>query len=279
MSDDAASTTTADNPSDYTGPDVPDDIKEAARLAPDHWLGMVDPTWSGEGTPPDWATLGEWKSGPDGEIEEWRANETYRPSPRALDWPEATDPVDEAIQLAATGYGPGEDVPRALVAADIAVLLAPGGGPLSATTPNGEAVVPAFTSPPHLQACGRLGYELMPAVDVLDLVPEGHLLYLNASGAVSMTVDVDAFRRAIEDIAAEEHAAAESDTGGAEEAPPPVPDRPSTVGADVDAASGGAMPREGDGAPADGVTAGVEAGGDPVGDPGEDSAPGTASAG
>ncbi|MFJ4274313.1 type VII secretion system-associated protein [Streptomyces coelicoflavus] len=272
MSDDAAATTTtADEPADYTGPDVPDDIKEAARLAPDHWLGMVDPTWSGEGTPPNWAMLGEWRSGPDGEIEEWRANETYRPSPRALGWPEATDPVDEAIQLAATGYGPGDDVPRALVAADIAVLLAPDGAPVSATTPNGEAVVPAFTSPPHLQACGRLGYELMPAVDVLDLVPEGHLLYLNASGAVSMTVDIDAFRRAVEDIAAEERAAAENGADDAGEVPPPVPTRPSTVGADVRAAPGGAATpeEEGAGAPVDGTeNAGATDG------PGEGSVPG-----
>ncbi len=28
-------------------PPVPDDIREAGRLAPDHWLGVVDPMWSG----------------------------------------------------------------------------------------------------------------------------------------------------------------------------------------------------------------------------------------
>ncbi|WP_443063285.1 hypothetical protein [Streptomyces sp. NBC_00445] len=62
-----------------TAPPVPPEIKEAARLAPDHWLGMVDPAWSGKGEPPDWAVVGQWRSGLDGEIEEWRANEEYRP--------------------------------------------------------------------------------------------------------------------------------------------------------------------------------------------------------
>src|SRR5689334_19769054 len=58
-------------------PPVPDSIREAGRLAPDHWLGMVDPTWTGEGEPPSWALVGEWRSSPEGEIVEWRDNEEY----------------------------------------------------------------------------------------------------------------------------------------------------------------------------------------------------------
>ena len=68
-------------------PPVPDDIREAARLAPDHWLGVVDPMWYGEGKPPEWAMTGRWRSGLDGEIVEWEDNPDYRPSPRALGWP------------------------------------------------------------------------------------------------------------------------------------------------------------------------------------------------
>jgi hypothetical protein len=33
-------------------PPVPDDIRQAARLAPNRWLDMVNPAWSGEGPPP-----------------------------------------------------------------------------------------------------------------------------------------------------------------------------------------------------------------------------------
>ncbi|OSP43985.1 hypothetical protein B7767_07315, partial [Streptomyces sp. 13-12-16] len=113
-------------------PPVPDDIREAGRLAPDHWLGVVDPMWSGEGKPPEWAMTGRWRSGLDGEIVEWEDNPDYRPSPRALGWPEPEDEVDRAVQLASTGYGPGEAVPAALAGREVAVLTAPGGGPLSA---------------------------------------------------------------------------------------------------------------------------------------------------
>jgi hypothetical protein len=186
-------------------PPVPPEILEAARLAPDHWLGMVDPAWSGEGEPPDWAVMGQWRAGYEGEIEEWRPNEAYRPSPRALGWPAPTDEVDDAVQLAATGYGPGEAVHRALATAEVAVLTGSDGGPLRATTPDGTWVVPVFTSPAQLHVAGRLGYRLMPTREAVDLLPPEHLLYLNASGAVGMTVETEPLREAIE--AAEEAAA------------------------------------------------------------------------
>ncbi len=101
------------------------------------------------------------------------------------------------MQLAATGYGPGEAVPQALAKAEVAVLVAPGGRPLSATAPDGASVVPVFTSPSYLHTAGRFGYELMPVVDVLPLVPDEHVIYLNPSGPVSMTVDLGALRDAI----------------------------------------------------------------------------------
>lgn len=179
-------------------PAVPDEIREAARAAPDHWLGMIDPTWSGDGVPPDWAQVGRWRSGLDGEIVEWQDNEDYRPSPTALGWPEPADAVDAAVQLAATGYGPGEDVAIALAFHEVAVWTKPGGGPLPALTPEETPVVPVFTSPVHLHAAGLLAFELVKVPDLLDQVPEGHLLYVNPSGAVSMTIELHLLRERIE---------------------------------------------------------------------------------
>ncbi|MFE1246550.1 type VII secretion system-associated protein [Streptomyces sp. NPDC058735] len=201
MNDDTAGAAAA--AADDTAPPVPEEIQEAARLAPDHWLGLVDPAWAGEGEPPDWAVVGQWRSGQDGDIEEWRPNEKYRPSPQALGWSAPTDPVDEAVQLAATGYGPGEAVPQTLAVAEVAVLLGPGGVPVSATSPDGAAVVPVFTSPPYLHAAGRFGYELAPVRELVDRIPDGHVLYLNPSGPVGMAVETDALRRAIEEAARE----------------------------------------------------------------------------
>ncbi|MFJ7078541.1 type VII secretion system-associated protein [Streptomyces sp. NPDC098781] len=203
-------------------PPVPPDIREAARLAPDHWLGLIDPAWSGKGDPPTWAVIGQWRSGPSGEVEEWRANEEYRPSPQAMGWPDPTDEVDEAVQLAATGYGPGNAVTQALATAEVAVLTGPGGGPLSATTPEGQPVMPVFTSPVHLQTAGRFGHTLMPVTEVVALMPEDQVLYLNPSGPVSMTVEIDVLREAVEAAAQGVELPAPEDS--AEETP--VPEHP-----------------------------------------------------
>ncbi|MDN3271156.1 type VII secretion system-associated protein [Streptomyces sp. MA15] len=194
-------------------PPVPDDIREAGRLAPDHWLGVVDPMWSGEGRPPEWAMTGRWRSGLDGEIVEWEDNPEYRPSPRALGWPEPEDEVDRAVQLASTGYGPGEAVPAALAGREVAVLTAPGGGPLTAAAPDGTPVVPVFTSPVFLNTAGRFAFELVGADDLVTRVPEGHALYLNPSAAVSMLLDPGAVRDAVRDGAGERPPAAAAPAG------------------------------------------------------------------
>lgn len=178
-------------------PEAPADVREAARLAPDHWLGMVDPAWRGEGPPPAWALAGEWRSGTSGEIEEWRANEEYRPSPAALGWPEPTDEVDEAVQRASTGYGPVEDVARLLASAEVAVLLGPNGEPLAARTPDGHPVIPVFTSPDHLHSAGLLASETVPVADLVGRLPKGHRLYVNPTGAVSMLIETDALLDAL----------------------------------------------------------------------------------
>ncbi|NEA68419.1 type VII secretion system-associated protein [Streptomyces sp. SID12488] len=178
-------------------PPVPDEIGEAARVAPDHWLGMVDPMWSGEGDPPEWAPAGRWRSGPDGEVEEWQDNPDYRPSPGARGWPEPEDEVDRASRLAATGHGPGEAVTQTLLGREVAVLTGPGGSPLSAATPDGTPVVPLFTSPVFLHTVGRFAFELVKVDDLLPRVPEGYALCLNPSGPVSMTLELDAVRDAV----------------------------------------------------------------------------------
>jgi hypothetical protein len=180
-------------------PPVPDHVREAARTAPDHWLGMIDPTWSGEGAPPVWALVGQWRSDLDGEVVEWRDNEEYRPSPVALGWPDPKDPVDAALQLAATGYGSADAVTRELAAAEVAVFVAPGGTLLSAVAPDDEsAIVPVFTSPDYLHAAGRLSFQTLRAAELLDRLPEDHVVYLNASGPVSMTVEPGVLREAVE---------------------------------------------------------------------------------
>jgi hypothetical protein len=206
-------------------PPVPDSIREAARLAPDHWLGMVDPAWTGEAEPPSWAVIGQWRSSPEGEIVEWRDNEDYQPSPSALGWPEPADDVDAAVQLAATGYGPGEAVIDALAALpEVAVFVTPDGDPLPATAPDGRTpVVPAFTAPVYLHTAGRLAFEAMNPRELVDRLPAGHVLYLNPSAPVSMTVDADLLLKALDQTAESAYESAYDD-----DIEPPA--RPATVG-------------------------------------------------
>ncbi|MFE2719113.1 type VII secretion system-associated protein [Streptomyces mirabilis] len=202
-------------------PEPTETLREAAALAPDHWLGMVDPAWQGDGPPPAWALVGRWRSGPTGRIEEWQDNSDYRPSPEALGWPEPTDEVDAAVQLASTGYGPAEDVSRSLAGAEVAVLVSHDGIPLTASAPDGTPVLPVYTSLTHVQAAGRLAYELMTVAELVERLPAGHLLYLNPTGAVSMLVETEPL---LEVLAAVEQASAAEppEEGAAADAPDEV---------------------------------------------------------
>jgi hypothetical protein len=200
--------TTPDTP---VMPEPPEDIREAARQAPDHWFGMVDPAWDeAEGPPPSWAVVGQWRSDATGEIVEWLDNDTYRPSPAALGWNPPTDPADHAVQRAATGYGRPEEVVRALVDSELAVFVRPDGGVVTAVTPEGTAVVPVFTAQPHVDTAGRLAYQVMPCRDVVGLLPPDHLLYLNPAGSVSLTVETQPLLDALSEAADREEAASGS---------------------------------------------------------------------
>ncbi|MFJ8475689.1 type VII secretion system-associated protein [Kitasatospora sp. NPDC094011] len=182
---------------------VPEHVRETARLAPDHWIGVVDPVWAGEGAPPEWAVVGHWRSDESGATEEFRPNPDYRPSPRALGWAEPTDVVDAAVQLAATGYGPGEDVIARLAGVRVAVPVSPDGHPLAAVDPSGAPVVLAFTAGDHWVAGGRLGHLVLGAGELLERLPEGHGILLNPTADAMMTVDAEALRAIAPPAAAE----------------------------------------------------------------------------
>ncbi|MFC5242696.1 type VII secretion system-associated protein [Streptomyces atrovirens] len=172
-------------------PTPPDDIVEAARLAPDHWISMIDPGWDGEGVPPDRVVVGRWRTGATGEIEEWEDNEAYRPSPESLGWPEPTDDVDRALQLAVTGYGPPEDVLRALATAEVAVLTLPDGSLVTAAVEDGGLVVPVFTSSPHLDGVGGFAFERVTVPALLERLPPGRALYVNPAGPAGSVLEPD----------------------------------------------------------------------------------------
>ncbi|WTE91864.1 type VII secretion system-associated protein [Streptomyces sp. NBC_01614] len=173
-------------------PDIPEAVQAAARRAPGHWIGMVDPEWTDERTPPEWAVLGEWQSDESGSVGDYRANPAYRPSARVLGWPEPTDPVDAAAQRAATGYGSVDEALTALAEADITVVRGPDGGPLTAAGRDGAPVVLLFTSPAHEFMSAALRHDTLPARELArSLTGSGTLLMVNAGAAAPLLVPAD----------------------------------------------------------------------------------------
>ena len=175
----------------------PEDFVAAARVAPDHWLSVVDRHWrAADGAePPAWAVLGRWRSDDHGEIVEWQRNTAYRPSPDALGWARPVGPADAAAQSVATGYAPEESHVEALTEAELAVCVTEDGRPAVTEAPDGTPAVPVFSVAPELDA-GRLpAHRVMPVTDLLErLPPECQVLFLSSSAPVAQIVEADALR-------------------------------------------------------------------------------------
>ncbi|MFE4627274.1 type VII secretion system-associated protein [Streptomyces mirabilis] len=169
--------------------DVPRHVREAAAKSPGSVHPVVDPAWEGAGQPPTWATLGNWVSDERGEVCEWRENLEYRPSPRHLGFPEPTDETDEAIQLAVTGYTEDTKVFETLLAADVAVLLAPDRQPLVVALQDGLPAVPVFTSTAHLRSAGQMASDVVAVTELMDLLQVDSRLYVNAASHISLVVE------------------------------------------------------------------------------------------
>ncbi|MFI7499938.1 type VII secretion system-associated protein [Streptomyces sp. NPDC049687] len=186
-------------------------------LAPDHWFGLVDAAWRGTWPPPMWAVVGQWRSDDAGRLVEWQSNPEYHPSPSARGWSRPTDAIDAAVQRAASGYGGDNEVPVLVARADVAVYVRPDGELMTAVAPDGSAVVPVLTSQFQVDRAGRLAYEIHPVLDLMEMVPTGHALYLNPAAEVSMKLDLEALEQALAVVRGE---AAVGDEVGEEQGTP-----------------------------------------------------------
>ncbi|MFD5025627.1 type VII secretion system-associated protein [Streptomyces sp. NPDC058373] len=176
-------------------PAIPEAVRIAAAQAPGHWIGVVDPEWTAERTPPEWAVAGEWRSQDSGEVGTYRPNPAYRPSARVLGWPEPTDPVDAAAQRAATGYGSDQEAVAALAEAEITVVAGPDGGPLLAAGRDGAPVVLVFTAPQHAFTSPVLRHDTLSARELARSLPgAGTQLLVNSGAAAPLLVPADQLR-------------------------------------------------------------------------------------
>ncbi|MFJ1746202.1 type VII secretion system-associated protein [Streptomyces sp. NPDC088116] len=175
----------------------PEDYVKAAKVAPNHWLSVIDRHWSGdEGEPtPAWATLGRWRSDENGEIVEWEVNTEYRPSPDAHGWAPPVGPVDAAVQLVATGYASEELFALMLADAEVAVCVDETGGLAVTEAEDGTEAVPVFSTSPELEEDKLPPHEVMFVPDLLDRLPEGkEVLFLSSSAPVGQLVTASALR-------------------------------------------------------------------------------------
>ena len=159
-------------------PEPPPEVIEAARTAPDQLAGHGGSDLAGRGSATALGADRPVAVGSDGRDRGsgGTIRSTGRP-PQMLDWSEPTDAVDGALQLAATGYGPGQDVSEALARAEVSVLVtALPGSPLAAASPEGTPVIPVYTSQSYLESVGRLLYDRRPVAELARAAATGACL-------------------------------------------------------------------------------------------------------
>ncbi|NEA68404.1 type VII secretion system-associated protein [Streptomyces sp. SID12488] len=181
----------------------PEDYVKAAKVAPDHWLSVIDRHWNGDEDepPPPWASLGRWRSDANGEIVEWEENPDYRPSPDSYGWAPPVSPVDAALQLVATGYASEELFALMLADAEVAVCVDEHGDLAVTDAQDGTEAVPVFSTSPQLDADRLPPHEVMSVPALLERLPEGReVLFLSSSAPVGQLVTVSALRESKADL-------------------------------------------------------------------------------
>ena len=175
--------------------EAPDWVRKAARLAPDSWIQLVDPSWPKDLLPPVYAIAGAWRTDIDGEVVEFRANPEYRPSPRAKGLPAPTDALDAAVQAGASGYGPPDAVLDELMEARVAVpTQTPGGVLRTGSDPEGRLVLAVYSAPSHFQALEPGPWRILSGRELAGVLPEGHDILINPDAGLAARVPGAALR-------------------------------------------------------------------------------------
>ncbi|MGW4685514.1 type VII secretion system-associated protein [Streptomyces sp. NPDC004244] len=165
-------------------PPVTEEMRAAARRMPGQYLYAIDPAFDPQGEVPGHGIQGAFRISADGEISGYVGNDRYRPSPVALDFPPPTDPVDEAVQLAVTGYGPPAAVVDALESATIAVAGPAPSATAPRSTPRETAV---FTSPSHVP--DGVTPTWIPGAELLAALPPQTVIHVNPASPVAYRLD------------------------------------------------------------------------------------------
>jgi hypothetical protein len=177
-------------------PPVTEELRARARSAPGTWLYAVDPAYDPAGRVPPEAIVGAWPVDARGEIgRTFQHNPRYRPSARALELPEPTDPLDAAVQAAATGHAGDGDVAAALLAARLLVPEDDTGAPASVASGTGPALC-AYSAPAHADRSAWRRWRTVSGRELAAVLPPGHDVAVNPESAASVRVPAAALRAA-----------------------------------------------------------------------------------
>jgi hypothetical protein len=171
-------------------PPITDEMRAGARANPNSWLYVIDPAFVGTADAPQWAVVGAYPVNGFGEIEDrFAANDTYRPSPQALGWPEPRTALERIIQLAKVGHRPVSDLPASVLDATL-LVYDPADGTWDGTQlivlpdpQSGRLVVPACTSAEHVPSDWP-GWRSMRGSEIVPLL-RGYPLAINPDAPVS----------------------------------------------------------------------------------------------
>lgn len=129
-------------------PPITDAMRANARQNPNTWLYVIDEAFDPGGKVPPFAVVGAYPVDDEGQIiDDFHANERYRPSPKALGLPEPGNELERVLQLVWTAHLPASALTAAVLSAALHVYAV---SPVQNTLTgcydrSGRVVVPAFT--------------------------------------------------------------------------------------------------------------------------------------
>ncbi|MBB1155737.1 MULTISPECIES: type VII secretion system-associated protein [Amycolatopsis] len=179
-------------------PEITPEMRANARTNPNSWLYVIDEAFDARGPVPSWAVVGAYPVNGTGEVvEDFHPNDRYRPSPKALGFPEPRNELERLLQMVRTEHRPAEDLPRVILDSTLLVYAL---SPVQRTVigfhnADGRVMVPAYTSKslvprewPHARAVlGR---------DIVGLLA-GHPLAINPHDLITAVVPAEHLMKAL----------------------------------------------------------------------------------
>jgi len=180
-------------------PKITEEMRANARANPNSWLYVIDEAFDPNGPVPSWAVVGAYPVNSAGDIvEDFHPNDRYRPSPKALGFPEPRNDLERLLQLVRTNHRPAGDLPPVILDATLFVYAL---APMQRTVigfhnHDGRVLVPAYTSKslvppewPHARAV--LGRDMVPLL-------AGHPVAINPHDVVTAVVPAEHLVAALE---------------------------------------------------------------------------------